>query len=97
MIMGKNLGQRGGLEAAQQGQHDFMNSSADLLAGESGAGGGRRPKGRRKQGRGRPRKSPVLEERNGDPELAAPGSLTRTKALLLAALRVWELKHRIGD
>jgi len=32
-----------------------------------------------------------------EPELAAAGSLTRTKALLLAALRVWELKHRIGD
>ena len=25
------------------------------------------------------------------------GSLTRTKALLLAALHVWELKHRIGE
>ena len=33
----------------------------------------------------------------GEPQLAAPGSLTRTKALLLAALRVWELKHRISD
>jgi hypothetical protein len=30
-------------------------------------------------------------------EMAAVGSLTRTKALLLAALRVWELKHRIRD
>ncbi|HZS43128.1 MAG TPA: hypothetical protein VFA52_02835 [Candidatus Paceibacterota bacterium] len=30
------------------------------------------------------------------PHLAAAGSLTRTKALLLAALRVWELKHRIS-
>jgi hypothetical protein len=25
------------------------------------------------------------------------GTLTRTKSLLLAALRVWELKHRISD
>ncbi len=32
---------------------------------------------------------------NSTPHLAAAGSLTRTKALLLAALRVWELKHRI--
>jgi hypothetical protein len=32
----------------------------------------------------------------GEPHLAAAGSLTRTKALLLAALRVWELKHRIS-
>jgi len=31
------------------------------------------------------------------PELAPAGSLVRTKALLLAALRVWELKNRIGD
>ena len=34
---------------------------------------------------------------NGEPQLAAAGSLTRTKALLLAALRVWELKHRISE
>ncbi|MEY2546447.1 MAG: hypothetical protein QOG48_1564 [Verrucomicrobiota bacterium] len=34
---------------------------------------------------------------NGTPHLAAAGSLTRTKALLLAALKVWELKHRIGE
>ncbi len=29
--------------------------------------------------------------------MAAAGTLTRTKSLLLAALRVWELKHRIGS
>jgi hypothetical protein len=34
---------------------------------------------------------------HAEPQLAAAGSLTRTKALLLAALRVWELKHRIGE
>ncbi|MEP7014505.1 MAG: hypothetical protein ABI925_03610 [Verrucomicrobiota bacterium] len=50
----------------------------------------------RRKTRGRPRKSGASDH-TGDPELAAPGSLTRTKALLLAALRVWELKHRIGD
>jgi hypothetical protein len=33
----------------------------------------------------------------GQPQLAAAGSLTRTKALLLAALKVWELKHRISE
>jgi hypothetical protein len=32
-----------------------------------------------------------------NPAVAAAGTLTRTKALLLAALRVWELKHRIND
>jgi len=31
------------------------------------------------------------------PTVAAAGTLTRTKALLLAALRVWELKHRIHE
>ena len=36
------------------------------------------------------------ERRKSQFELAAP-SLTRTKALLLAALRVWELKNRISD
>ena len=35
--------------------------------------------------------------RKSRPELAAAGSLIRTKALLLAALRVWELKNRISD
>jgi hypothetical protein len=29
--------------------------------------------------------------------MAAAGTLTRTKALLLAALKVWELKHRLHD
>lgn len=46
----------------------------------------------RKQGRPGKGKSTTAE-----PQLAAAGSLTRTKALLLAALRVWELKHRISD
>ncbi|MEY2487129.1 MAG: hypothetical protein QOH39_2777 [Verrucomicrobiota bacterium] len=35
---------------------------------------------------------------NGNhPPTAAAGTLTRTKSLLLAALRVWELKHRVGE
>jgi hypothetical protein len=29
--------------------------------------------------------------------MAAVGTLTRTKSLLLAALRVWELKQRVGQ
>jgi len=29
--------------------------------------------------------------------MAAADTLTRTKALLLAALRVWELKHRLRE
>ena len=53
----------------------------------------RKPKARR----GRPRTKTQTTPSNGVPHMAAVGSLTRTKALLLAALRVWELKHRIGE
>ena len=87
---------RAGLEAAQKGLTRVMNSSSNALQNESATRTGRKPKMRRKS-RGRPRKATTVSDQNGDPELAAPGSLTRTKALLLAALRVWELKHRIGD
>jgi hypothetical protein len=48
--------------------------------------------------RGRPRKTATASSAgNSEREFAAAGTLTRTKALLLAALRVWELKHRIND
>jgi hypothetical protein len=43
---------------------------------------------------GRPRNS--SNGHNGEHAMAAAGTLTRTKSLLLAALRVWELKHRIS-
>jgi hypothetical protein len=47
--------------------------------------------------RGRPRKK--ISNQNGSvtPDLPAVGTLSRTKALLLAALRVWELKQRVGQ
>ena len=45
--------------------------------------------------RGRPRKN--NGHHNVSREPAAVGTLTRTKSLLLAALRVWELKHRISE
>jgi hypothetical protein len=45
--------------------------------------------------RGRPPKNNAQERIVREP--AAVGTLTRTKSLLLAALRVWELKHRIGE
>ena len=51
--------------------------------------------GKAKARRGRPRKSNGQETVAREP--AAVGTLTRTKSLLLAALRVWELKHRISD
>ena len=68
-----------------------MNSSGHLPVSDSAA----RPNGKAKR-RGRPRKA-VAARANGEPierEPAAVGTLTRTKSLLLAALRVWELKQR---
>jgi hypothetical protein len=64
-----------------------MNNIGHLPRSEKAS----RPKARR----GRPRKTSASE--NGVREPAAVGTLTRTKSLLLAALRVWELKHRISD
>lgn len=67
-----------------------MNSSA-LQAGNSAARLLEKPRGR-----GRPRKVAVKPAKGSSPpkEMAAVGTLTRTKTLLLAALRVWELKQR---
>jgi len=73
-----------------------MNSSGHLTVSEST----RRVKKNRahKRGRGRGRNGKGAETKT-DPAttMAAAGTLTRTKALLLAALRVWELKHRIRE
>jgi hypothetical protein len=51
--------------------------------------------GKTKARRGRPRKNNAHNSVVRGP--AAVGTLTRTKSLLLAALRVWELKHRISE
>ena len=51
--------------------------------------------GKAKARRGRPRKNTVQDATPR--EMPAVGTLTRTKSLLLAALRVWELKHRISE
>ena len=51
--------------------------------------------GKTKARRGRPRKSNVQD--TSVREMPAVGTLSRTKSLLLAALRVWELKHRISE
>jgi len=67
-----------------------MNSSGQLPLSDSAARRGHKSKARR---RGRPRKQSASNSyANDEPELAAADSLTRTNALLLAALRVWELK-----
>lgn len=67
-----------------------MNNAGHLPMSEKA-----RHVGKAKARRGRPRKSNAQE--NGVREPAAVGTLTRTKSLLLAALRVWELKHRISE
>jgi hypothetical protein len=67
-----------------------MNNAGHLPMSEKA-----RRVGKTKARRGRPRKNSVQD--NGAKEPAAVGTLTRTKSLLLAALRVWELKHRISD
>jgi hypothetical protein len=70
-----------------------MNSSGHLTVSETATkrmrktkASNRKPKGRSRNGSTRP-----------SSDLPAAGTLARTKALLLAALRVWELKHRVGD
>ena len=66
-----------------------MNSSGHLPVSDAAL----RPltKGKR---RGRPRKRVDAAPATPTREPAAVGTLTRTKSLLLAALKVWELKQR---
>jgi len=67
-----------------------MNNAGHLPISETA-----RRAGKNKARRGRPRKN---NDQDASPkELPAVGTLTRTKSLLLAALRVWELKHRISE
>ena len=68
-----------------------MNNVGHLPLSETAARRVRSTKARR----GRPRKNNTNENVVREP--AAVGTLTRTKSLLLAALRVWELKHRISE
>ncbi|MGI8430938.1 MAG: hypothetical protein ACR2MW_01425 [Chthoniobacterales bacterium] len=52
------------------------------------------------RGSARPQKSTAGKKttaRAKSPRTAAPGSMERTRHLLLAALRVWELKRRPRD
>ena len=67
-----------------------MNNAGHLPISETA-----RRVGKAKAKRGRPRKTTTSA--TSERELPAVGTLTRTKSLLLAALRVWELKHRISE
>jgi len=69
-----------------------MNNIGHLPLSETARGAGK-PKARR----GRPRKVDATASATVTRQPAAVGTLTRTKSLLLAALRVWELKHRISE
>ena len=71
----------------------IMDSSGHLPISESAARYVRNSKTRRKRPT-RPKNAATVQSSNKR-EPAAVGSLTRTKALLLAALRVWELKYRM--
>jgi hypothetical protein len=74
-------------------------SNGHLTLSESPAKRARKAKAHRKTRTQARSANSGTAHRNGtvEREPAAIGSLTRTKALLLAALRVWELKHRIGS
>jgi hypothetical protein len=67
-----------------------MNNAGHLPMSEKA-----RRAGKTKARRGRPRKNNV--QNASVREMPAVGTLSRTKSLLLAALRVWELKHRISE
>ena len=73
-----------------------MNSSGHLAVNESATRRVKKTKAQ-KRGRGRGKNGKGPNAAQYDASMAAAGTLTRTKALLLAALRVWELKHRIHE
>jgi len=74
-----------------------MNSSGHLAVSEATTRRVKKPKSnKRSRNRNRNGKS-AQSGSNSETTMAAVGTLTRTKALLLAALRVWELKHRIHE
>ena len=76
----------------------IMNSSGHLTATESAPRRLKKVKAQRRT-RARTRNSKKAHHADGEyhSTMAAAGTLTRTKALLLAALRVWELKRRVGE
>jgi hypothetical protein len=75
-----------------------MNGNGQLTVSETTAKRVRKSKAASRKHKSRSRNG----TRNGSSksashDLPAAGTLARTKTLLLAALRVWELKHRVGD
>jgi hypothetical protein len=76
-----------------------MNSSGHLAVSEAATRRTKKNKThKRSRNRGRNGKgAPSQSGHDVGTTMAAAGTLTRTKALLLAALRVWELKHRFHE
>ncbi len=76
-----------------------MNSSGHLAVSEAATRRTKKNKAhKRSRNRGRNGKgAPSQGGHDVGTTMAAVGTLTRTKALLLAALRVWELKHRFHE
>ena len=73
---------------------DFMNNSGHLAVSEATARRVKKTKAhKRSHNRGRNGKT-AQASGQFETNMAAADTLIRTKALLLAALRVWELKHR---
>ena len=73
-----------------------MNSSGHLAVSEATARRVRKNK-THKRSHNRGRNGKTQTGHDVGTTMAAVGTLTRTKALLLAALRVWELKHRFHE
>ncbi|PYK42547.1 MAG: hypothetical protein DME46_10190 [Verrucomicrobia bacterium] len=73
-----------------------MNSSGHLTVSETATKQMRKTKASAHKPKGRSRNG-ATKHNSASRDLPAAGTLARTKALLLAALRVWELKHRVGD
>ena len=72
-----------------------MDTSGNLPVSESATPRGGRAKAQQRRSRTKTRAATRSSAK--ERPLPAAGTLTRTKSLLLAALRVWELKHRVRD
>jgi hypothetical protein len=81
-----------------------MHGNGQLTVSEAAARRVRKTRSTPHKAKARSRNGSRNGARNGNgaaktasPDLPAAGTLARTKALLLAALRVWELKHRVSE
>lgn len=71
-----------------------INSGGDLKVNDASV---RRTPKRKTQRKTKRTTKKVAKKKDDETNRPAVGTLTRTKSLLLAALRVWELKQGIRD